>query len=151
MIIKELDFNKNRKLMTDFFYNVFTKEPWNDDWSDTHQLNSYIEDLAGKTNSLCYGFFEDDIISDDTMVALSMGAVKHWYRGTEYLIDELCVRTDKQSRGTGTSFLNAIQKELINKDIHKIFLLTDRQAPAFEFYKKRGFVLEDMVALHKSF
>ena len=151
MIIKELDLEMYRKLMTDFFYNVFTKEPWNDEWSDTDQLNAYIEDLAGKCNSLSFGFFENDDISEKTMLALSMGSVKHWYRGTEYLIDELCVRTDIQGKGIGTLFLDAMEKELINKNIRKIFLLTDRDAPAFEFYKKRGFILEDMVALHKSF
>ena len=83
MIIKELDIKEHRKLITDFFFNVFTKEPWNDDWSDTDQLNAYIEDLAGKVNSLSYGFFENDIISEETMLGLSMGSVKHWYRGTE--------------------------------------------------------------------
>ena len=151
MIIKELDIKEHRKLMTDFFFNVFTKEPWNDDWSDTDQLNAYIEDLAGKVNSLSYGFFENDIISEETMLGLSMGSVKHWYRGTEYLIDELCVRTDKQGMGIGTAFMDAIKNTLTKKDIHKIFLLTDKDTPAFEFYKKQGFVLEDMVALHSNF
>ncbi|MBO4845737.1 MAG: GNAT family N-acetyltransferase [Lachnospiraceae bacterium] len=151
MIIKELDIKEHRKLITDFFFNVFTKEPWNDDWSDTDQLNAYIEDLAGKTNSLTYGFFENDTISEETMLGLTMGSVKHWYRGTEYLIDELCVRTDKQGMGIGTAFMDEIKNTLTKKDIHKIFLLTDKDAPAFEFYKKQGFVLEDMVALHSTF
>ena len=85
------------------------------------------------------------------MLGLTMGSVKHWYRGTEYLIDELCVRTDKQGMGIGTAFMDEIKNTLTKKDIHKIFLLTDKDAPAFEFYKKQGFVLEDMVALHSTF
>ena len=39
------------------------------------------------------------------MIGLSMGHIRHWYEGTEYMIDELCVRADRQGRGVGTAFL----------------------------------------------
>lgn len=39
------------------FASVFTREPWNDDWSDEEQLRQYILDLTGSRNSLTLGYF----------------------------------------------------------------------------------------------
>ena len=32
---------RDRKIITELFCDVFTNEPWNDDWSDTEQLTAY--------------------------------------------------------------------------------------------------------------
>ena len=152
MIIKKLTYDENKELITKFFVNVFTKEPWYDDWSDTAQLDAYIKDLTARFNSCSYGFFEDENIDYDSMLALSMGSIKHWYRGTEYCIDEFCVKTNIQGKGIGSAFLDAVEKELEKEDVHKIYLQTGKTMPAFEFYQKRGFeFIPDLVSLYKSF
>ena len=33
---------KDKEIVTALFKDVFTNEPWNDDWSDTVQLDAYI-------------------------------------------------------------------------------------------------------------
>ena len=38
---------RDREAVTKLFRDVFTGEPWNDDWSDAEQLNAYIADLIG--------------------------------------------------------------------------------------------------------
>ena len=43
------------------FVDVFTKEPWCDDWSDKEQLDLYICDLVGQNYSLTYGLLDDGI------------------------------------------------------------------------------------------
>lgn len=150
MTLLPLSLASHRALMTDFFFDVFTREPWNDDWSDRSQLYAYMTDLAGNANSLCYGFFED--ASATKLAALSIGSVKHWCSGTEYCIDELCVRPDLQGQGVGTAFLAALEGVLKGQGIHTIYLQTDDCVPAFAFYKKRGFVhIKETVALYKCF
>ena len=154
MILRRLTLGDDRKLMTDFFYDVFTKEPWNDDWSNADQLNAYMTDLAGNANSLCFGFFEEVGATGEApeMLALAIGSVTHWYTGTEYYVDELCVRTDMQGRGIGSAFLEAVQGELAAMGIHTIYLETGDDKPAFEFYKRRGFThIEHHVSLFKNF
>ena len=74
---------QDREIITELFLDVFTHEPWNDDWSDPEQLRAYIADLTGQHYSLTLGFFDKD-----RLAALSMGHVKHWYTGTEYVIEE---------------------------------------------------------------
>ena len=51
---------KDKEIITEVFISVFTKEPWNDDWSNTNQLDMYINDLVGQGYSLTYGLFDDN-------------------------------------------------------------------------------------------
>lgn len=118
----------------ELFAGVFTGEPWNDDWSDGKQLDLYLEDLVGQQNSLTYGLYEDG-----WMVGLSMGRMKHWYTGTEYYIDELCIRTDRQGTGLGTLFLQEIEHAIREAGMVQIFLQTSADVPAYQFYRKNGF------------
>ena len=136
---------REKEEIKDLFTAVFTKEPWNDDWSDEKQLDLYINDLIGQSYSLTYGLYEGE-----ELIGLSMGYIKHWYRGTEYYLDELCIRTDKQGSGAGTFFIRQIEKAIKAIGLKQIFLQTDVSAPAYHFYKKLGFTeLEGHVSFAK--
>ena len=125
---------KDKEIITDVFISVFTKEPWNDDWSDTNQLDMYINDLVGQGYSLTYGLFDDA-----ELIGIALGYVKHWYSGTEYIINEFCIKTDRQGAGAGSFFIAEIEKAIKELGIKQIFLLTDSNVPAYNFYKKNGF------------
>lgn len=118
----------------ELFFSVFTHEPWNDDWSDQEQLDAYIHDLTGQNNSLTYGLYEGE-----TLTGVSMGQIRHWYTGTEYYIDEYCIRTEVQGRGLGTLFLAEIEKQIRELGLTQIFLQTETTVPAYRFYQKQGF------------
>lgn len=132
--IKELN-TENIKEIKELFCAVFTAPPWNDDWSNEEQLHKYIYDLIGNPNSLTFGLFQNDVL-----VGISMGHIKHWYSGTEYYIDEFCIKTEMQGYGLGKSFLSQIEDKIKQIDIVQIFLQTEKSVPAYEFYKKNGFV-----------
>lgn len=141
---KRLNESNSGEIM-ELFVNVFTKEPWNDDWSDENQLRLYIHDLVGQDNSLTFGLYEGN-----ELIGVSMGHIKHWYTGTEYYIDELCISTEKQGQGAGTLFVGEIEKTCGEMGLTHLFLLTGKDAPAFSFYKKQDFcVAESMVAFAK--
>lgn len=125
---------ENREIIKALFADVFTREPWLDDWSDKRQLDAYIDDLIGQNNSLTLGYFEGD-----RLAALSMGHVKHWFRGTEYCVDELCVDRSRQRQGIGRAFLKEMEAFLLQNGIRQIFLQTDRSVPAYAFYQQNGF------------
>ena len=126
---------EDKEAITSVFTGVFTKEPWNDDWSDKNQLDMYINDLVGQGYSLTYGLYDDD-----ELIGISMGYIKHWYTGTEYIINEFCVKTDRQGVGAGSFFIKEIEKAIKEMGLKQIFLLTDSNVPAYHFYKKNGFV-----------
>lgn len=145
MELKELTLAE-KNAVRDLFRSVFTAEPWNDDWSDGTQLDAYLTDLMGNVNSLSFGLYDDD-----RLIALSMGYIKHWYAGTEYVIEELCVARDRQGKGVGTRFLRSVEQTIARRGIRHVFLLTDRALPAFDFYQKAGYrECEGITALAKS-
>ena len=125
---------EDKEAITNVFTGVFTKEPWNDDWSDKNQLDMYITDLTGQGYSLTYGLYDDE-----ELIGISMGYIKHWYSGTEYIITEFCVKTERQVSGAGTFFIAEIEKAIKELGLKQIFLLTDSNVPAYLFYKKNGF------------
>lgn len=136
---------KDTEAVKELFVSVFTAEPWNDDWSDKNQLELYINDLTGQSNSLTFGLYEGN-----ELIGLSMGQIRHGYSGTEYIIDELCIRTSKQGSGAGTLFAKEIEKACKELGMKYIFLLTEKNVPAYEFYKKLDFnELESNVAFAK--
>lgn len=133
MKLVELSINDKEEIKS-LYRTVFTKEPWNDDWSDEKQLDLYITDLIGNRNSLTLG-----LVDENQYVGMTLGHIKHWYSGTEYYIEELFVSTELQGRGVGSCFIQLIEQYLAKRDIHHIFLQTEENMPAYSFYKKRGF------------
>ena len=125
---------KDKELVKELFRDVFTSDPWYDDWSDDDQLDAYICDLTGQNNSLTLGYFDGE-----RMVGLSMGLIRHWFTGTEYCIDEFCVDRHFQGKGVGSEFMKEIEAFLSERQIYRIFLQTEKDAPAYEFYTHMGF------------
>ena len=132
--------------MADLFQKAFAGEPWNDDWSDRAQLLEYVQEISGGRNALNYG-----IVRDGKLAAMALGMVRHWWEGTNYNIEELCVDPSLQGQGLGTRLLKLVEEEIKKKGFHGIFLQTDIDKPAFKFYTKNGFNnLEKHVSLYKS-
>lgn len=116
------------------FFQVFTEAPWFDDWSDPEQLDMYLQDLMGQGYSVAFGLYD----SED-LIGAALGYIKHWYSGTEYIIDELFIVRERQGMGLGTYFLEEIGDAIKEMGVYNIFLLTERGVPAYDFYKKNGF------------
>lgn len=117
---------------------AFSPEPWNDDWSDELQFNNYIMDLIGNKNSLSLGLYDMD-----KLVGVSLGRVKHWYKGNEYWIDDLAIRPEFQGRGYGSEFLKLLEKYVKEMSIVRIVLFTNKDIPAYYMYLKNGFVQQE--------
>lgn len=146
MYIKKLE-NSNFDDIKNLFRDVFMNEPWNDDWSNEEQLDNYILDLTGNRNSLAIGIYEDD-----TLLGISLGSIIHWCTGTEYYIFEYCIDREKQQQGLGTKFFAEIESYVKDLGVNHVFLQTERNLPAYTFYKKNGFnELEGHASLVKMF
>jgi len=116
------------------FLQVFTQEPWNDRWVSEAYVNLYLQDLMGNPNSLCFGFYHDS-----QLIGLSLGSIYHWWQGKEYFIKEFCIAKSFQGQGIGKRFFTMIEQALLTLDIHAIWLSTERDVPAFGFYKALEF------------
>jgi len=133
MEIRKID-EKQMKEIKNLFRSVFMNEPWNDDWSDEEQLNQYMLDLMGNRNSLAFGLYDED-----KLVGVSLGSIMHWCTGIEYYIYEFFITRERQGSGLGTFFIDEIEKCVKKMNVNHIFLQTERNLPAYQFYQKRGF------------
>lgn len=125
------------------FRDIFMNPPWNDDWSDDIQLTEYLLDLTASRNSLAFG-----LLDGDRLVGLSLGSIMHWCTGTEYYIYEFCIDRSRQHEGLGTFFLHGIEDAVRDMGVDHIFLQTENNVPAYDFYRKNGFTeLEGHVSL----
>ena len=120
--------------MAELYKAAFTGEPWNDDWSDTAQLNKYMKEISCSFNSLNYG-----LIIDGKLSAMSVGKIHHWWSGTEYAVEEFCVSPEIQNQGLGTRFMKMIEDDVRDRGLSGIFLQTDSDKPSYKFYLKNGF------------
>ena len=124
----------------------FAGEPWNDDWSNEEQLYEYVKEISSAYNRLNYG-----LKVDNKLVAMSLGMIRHWWEGTNYNIEELCVLPEFQGKGIGSRFMEMIENDIQTKGVVGIFLQTDDDKPAYSFYHKIGFGdLSTHLSLYKS-
>lgn len=114
---------------------TFSREPWNDNWADAGQLHAYILDLIGNRNSLSLGLYQDS----GALIGVSLGRIKHWYEGNSYWIDDLAIAPEMQGQGCGSQFIALIERYARSHNIAEIVLFTERDIPAYHFYKKNGF------------
>ncbi len=132
--------------MAELYREAFAGEPWNDDWSDTKQLNEYMKDISKAYNALNYG-----LLMEGKLVGMSVGKINHWWEGTNYNIEEFCVSPTCQAQGIGSKFLDLIEEHVRDKGLAGIFLQTDNDKPSYHFYHKNGFKDLDMhISLYKS-
>ena len=131
--------------MAELFRRAFAGEPWNDAWSNDSQLAEYIYEISHSFNSLNFG-----LVRNGSLIAVSVGMIRHWWEGTNYNIEEFFVSPDIQGNGIGTEFMGLISAEVKRRGLSGIFLQTDSDKPAYGFYLKNGFnELHSHVSLYK--
>ena len=137
---------KDLPVMAELYRVSFQGEPWNDDWSDPVQLMEYMKEISGNHHALNFG-----LLIDGKLSAMSIGMIRHWWEGTNYNIEELCVAPEYRGQGIGTRFLQMIEEEIQDRGLAGIFLQTDSDKPSYRFYHKNEFKdLDTHVSLYKS-
>ncbi len=138
---KDTDIDEVVKL----FLSVFGIEPWNDKWPDFETAKSYILENVQNPNFIGYVMIEDENI-----IGVSIGRVKTWWQGKEYLIEEFFIDNSYQGKGLGSKLMSFINNDLKKEEVKNIVLLTDKDTEAFKFYKKRGFKEKsDMIFMYR--
>lgn len=120
---------------TTLFLNVFSKEPWNDQWSSFDHAKTYLMEITESP-----GFLGFVALKEGSIVGACLGRRKTWWSGPEYYIDEFYIDSTLQGHGLGTKLLDYVKAEVNADGMRAIILLTDRNLPAEKFYVKNGFL-----------
>ncbi len=139
---------KDLKEAVEMYIAIFSAEPWNDELT-VPQITEYVSSMMAMNTYI--GYYLTDSLTNEK-IGYSLGFIKPWYQGKEYVIDTFLIAGKHQGKGFGSAFLEMIKEELAKKGIPTILLDTEEKMPAADFYKKNGFKhLTDNVTFYVSF
>ncbi len=118
----------------DLFMDVFSREPWNETYDSREQVIRFFR------GHLLNNYFVGYVMKEyGEIVAISLGMKKLWLQGTEYYIDQFCVKFERQGEGIGSRFLKMIEDDLESQGMNVVMLNTEKGFPSEQFYIKNGF------------
>ena len=120
--------------VVDLFLDVFENDPWNDNWPSKEKAKQYLLDIIKIPGFIGYLSFKEDVLA-----GVLLGHIVKWWQGDEYFIKEFFVNPHYQGVGIGSEMIEHLQAALKKADINSVVLLTENNAPAAEFYDKKGF------------
>ena len=121
--------------LAELFVRVFNHPPWNEDWS----VEPVLARLTEIVNTPGFYGVTASILDADQRVGFVMGYAESWNHQKHFYIKEMCVETHLQGQGIGTMLMERLEKDLVQADISKLYLLTARDSSAESFYRKCGF------------
>ena len=94
----------NRKRFKGSCWNVycslFKAEPWNDQLT-VPQITEYVSSMMAMNTYI--GYFLTDSLTNEK-IGYSLGFIKPWYQGKEYVIDTFLIAGKHQGKGFGSAF-----------------------------------------------
>jgi aminoglycoside 6'-N-acetyltransferase I len=99
------------------------------------QVDAYFNDMENTPHSLSY-----ILMRQDEIVGVCMGQTEEHFMTPGYKISELFITGEKQNQGLGTYFMNEMENLLRKRGIKAIYLFTNRNMKAYEFYLSNNFI-----------
>ena len=97
--IRELT-EKDLKEAVEMYIAVFSAEPWNDQLT-VPQITEYVSSMMAMNTYI--GYFLTDSLTNEK-IGYSLGFIKPWYQGKEYVIDTFLIAGKHQGKGFGSAF-----------------------------------------------
>jgi aminoglycoside 6'-N-acetyltransferase I len=122
------------ELAASVFVECFSAPPWNEPWTLAAAIRRIGLFASAPT------FRGVLALEEGRVVAMTVGQVEGWLRGSLFLLQEMCVVPRRQRTGIGTRLLEHLFRELQKNDnVSEVYLLTDAASSAESFYVARGF------------
>lgn len=122
---------------TELYINVFRAQPWNESWSYDSGYQRLL-DLIHTPNFLGFALW-----NHNELIGFIAGYSKTNYRGKTFYLAEFCVTTQTQGKGYGSQLLNYLERELMEKGIISLFLITEKIGTISDFYRKKGYTMNE--------
>jgi ribosomal protein S18 acetylase RimI-like enzyme len=119
------------------YIKVFAEKPWNEVW----EINRVECRLSHFFNSQGFAGFLAE--SDKEIVGFIVGNSEPFRLYDIFYLREMCIKTELQRNGIGRKLFSELENKLIEKDIKSIYLTTQHNIPASQFYQKVGFKISE--------
>lgn len=115
------------------FTRVFNSPPWNENWE--------AETVAQRFTDCHHtpGFYGLVATVGDEVIGFAIGYIEQWDKGRHFYLKEMCVAPEQQRLGIGTALMSALETNLRDQHVEKLYLHTARDTQAQAFYEKQGF------------
>ncbi|TDR51959.1 ribosomal protein S18 acetylase RimI-like enzyme [Listeria rocourtiae] len=107
-------------------------EPWNDCWTPV-TARKYLEEFAEARRFIGFLFWDGNEI-----IGVAFSHERTWMDSSELYIDEFYISPHHQRMGIGKKLMRALEDYAVENGCESIALVTDKDKPAFEFYKEFG-------------
>jgi aminoglycoside 6'-N-acetyltransferase I len=116
------------------FKECFAAAPWNEAWSDETAIRRLSQFMGTKT---CRGVVAFEA---GRAVGFVLGQIEGWVDGNLFLVQDMCVVSDRQRSGLGGRLLEWLLRDIEPRDrVTGTYLLTDAGSAAEVFYLGQGF------------
>lgn len=140
--------NMKKERIVDYaelYMSVFNAPPWNDSWSNKTAQRRISEMLSAET------FIGKAAYIDGVPVGFICGQSEQGDISVQFCLREFCVKTTLQSKGIGTSLLNALKADLKKQGITHIYLITSHGENTEGYYQRRGFKTVNEIVMTNNF
>jgi len=126
----------------DLLVDVFSQEPWSETWE--------LENAHNRL--LCYKnapyFLGLSAIKKGELIGFLFGNFEPYQKSSQFIIKEMCVKTEKQRTGVGKKLLSELNRLLKLNNASTSYLLTRKGSPAELFYLNSGYSLSESMGLY---
>lgn len=137
-LVRLLSENDLEEASTIYTY-VFCSDPWNEPWINQTSYKR-LKDISETPGYIGIGYFD----SNNQMIGFLVGNEEQWADGKSFYINEICVLTNTQQSGIGSSLLKYLKNILKQKNVDTAYLSTERGKGKPElFFRKNGYVTNE--------
>lgn len=116
------------------FKECFAAPPWSEAWTDETAIRRLSQFMGTETRRGVVAF------EGERAVGFVLGQIEAWVEGNLFLVQEMCVVSDRRRSGLGGRLLEWLLRDIESRDhVTRTYLLTDADSAAEAFYLGRGF------------
>jgi len=149
MIVREME-AKDLPGCAEVFQQTFSSPPWNETWSlsDSTRRLDYFFNSQAASGYIAISDDTQETSGTDRIIGFILGQAEPFQSNDLFHIRELCVLPEYQNQGTGHILLKALESNLKHASISAIYLLTDKEFPAADFYQNNGYCQNNSLSLY---
>lgn len=137
------------KACATLYAEVFSSDPWNEAWSKDLAAERLMHFYLSKGFVGVIAENEEGKDEAHNVIGFVLGNTEPFYDGTWFYLREMCIKTDLQNKGFGTQLLIRLEATLNDLAVKSIYLMTEKEIPAADFYLKNGFSLSQEMGFYE--
>ncbi len=121
------DFSRIAELINE----EYSKPPYHEPWKKKNAIKTL--NYFAKVGKIL-------VLIEERIIGFIISRDEYYNEGSATMIEELIVDNEFKGRGFGRKLVEYVEKQGKKKKIKRVLLMASKDAPAFKFYKKMGYI-----------